>query len=308
MRKTKSLKRNLLNVLLIGLFLFSLVGCVNKNVEEVKPYAKGFIWEAVKGDEVITLVGTMHPAPNTHNLMTEEMIKVVDNCDTIYLEADLSNQNSIQKLQSSLMLKDGETYDKYLNKNEISKINEIIEFYNQKVDQNSMKKLNSFGLGNFLSSLSTVKAGMTTDSLEKELTSYAKEKSKEIAEIEGIDYQINLLKDVYTWDYVKMLINDFTEEDSNKTVEVAKQLFDNYVTGDLEKAEGLEKQEDMKTKYPREYNLLIYDRNINMAEKIDNLVGNGKKDVVAVGYRHFLGEDSLLNMLEDKGFTIKRIN
>lgn len=44
-----------------------------------------------------------------------------------------------------------------------------------------------------------------------------------------------------------------------------------------------------------------------MTEKIDVMVQEDKEYMVAVGYLHYFGEDSILKLLEAKGYTIKEV-
>ena len=123
---------------------------------------------------------------------------------------------------------------------------------------------------------------------------------------ESLGFQINLLNEIYTWDYLKDYINEYNEESKNKELEILKELFENYVNSDIDSAKKLEasSREEIDEEI---YNLFNIERNKGMANKIDELIKDGKKRVVAVGYRHYIGEDSVLDYLEEKGYTIKKL-
>lgn len=52
----------------------------------------------------------------------------------------------------------------------------------------------------------------------------------------------------------------------------------------------------------------ISPRNVQMAEKIEEVVQNENKPFIAIGYLHFAGESGLLSLLEEKGYTVAQIH
>ncbi|MBR5638952.1 MAG: TraB/GumN family protein [Muribaculaceae bacterium] len=55
-----------------------------------------------------------------------------------------------------------------------------------------------------------------------------------------------------------------------------------------------------------EAELLFYKRNRNWMEKITQILPN-QRALIVVGVGHFFGEDGLLNMLEEKGYTVEPV-
>lgn len=292
------------SLILVFMFLVTLVGCKQKVVEDTRPVAKGFIWEATSSNgEVVTLVGTMHPAPKTHILLNDKLKEILNNSDVLTVEVDMTAASSTTNLQKSLYLEEGDNIENYLSSEEISKLSEILKPYNQKID--SIKNLNPFGINNIINTNHLSEIGFGSGSTDALLLTEARKNNIEIDEIEGLGFQINLMNQIYTWDYLKDYINQYNEESKNKELEITKELFENYVNSDIESAKKLEvssREEDGEL-----YKIIGIDRNKNMANKIDELIKDGKKRVVAVGYRHYIGEDSVLDYLEEKGYTIKKL-
>ncbi len=292
-------------LILIFMVLVTLGGCKQKVVEDTRPVAKGFIWEATSSNgEVVTLVGTMHPAPKTHILLNDKLKEILNNSDVLTVEVDIMAASSTTNLQKSLYLKDGDNIENYLSSEEISKLSEILMPYNQKID--SIKNLNPFGINQVLSANQISEIGFGSGSTDALLLTEAKGNKIEVDEIEGLGFQINLMNQIYTWDYLKDYINQYNEESKNKELEITEELFENYVNSDIDSAEKLEV--NYREEADKElYNLIATERNKNMANRIDELIKDGKKRVVAVGYRHYIGEDSVLDYLEEKGYTIKKL-
>lgn len=54
--------------------------------------------------------------------------------------------------------------------------------------------------------------------------------------------------------------------------------------------------------------VMLTDRNIGMAEKIEGYLNSNKEEeyFIVVGALHYLGEYGIIELLEDKGFTVVR--
>ena len=293
------------SLILVFVILTILGGCKPRVVEDTRPVAKGFIWEATstKG-EVVTLVGTMHPAPKTHILLNDKLKEVLNNSDVLTVEVDLTSASNMNSLQKSVYLKNGDNIENYLSSEEISKLSEILKPYKQNVDQ--IKNLNAYGINQVIMMNQLSEIGFGSGSTDTLLLTEAKKNKIEVDEIEGLDFQIKLLNDIYNWESLKGFINEYDDELKNKSLENTKKLFDNYVNSDVDLAEKLEAS--LRIEDEKLYEVLNIERNKGMANKIDELIKDGKKRVVAVGYRHYIGEDSVLDYLEEKGYTIKKID
>lgn len=55
---------------------------------------------------------------------------------------------------------------------------------------------------------------------------------------------------------------------------------------------------------PNSYKLLISDRNNNWLPKVEAMFGNDKSEFILVGVAHLAGQDSLLTLLENRGYTV----
>ena len=292
------------SLILVFMVLVTLVGCNPKSSEDKRPVAEGFIWEATSSQgEVVTLVGTMHPAPNTHILLNDKLKEILNSSDVLTVEVDVTLDNNLDKNNKSMYLDTGDTIENYLSQDEVTKLSEILKSYNVNIDK--VKNYNSHVIAQLISNLVLGKINYNAGSTDMLLIIEAKKNKIEVDEIESMDFQINLLKDLFDWETLKLMINEYDDEYVNEELEIATNLFNNYVNSDIESAEKIEvlaREEDSET-----YNIISTERNKAMADKIDELIKDGKKRVVAVGYRHYVGEDSVLDFLEEKGYTIEKL-
>lgn len=301
--------KNLISIFLIAFFATTLISCNNKPVE--KEISKGYIWEATNGNNSINLVGTIHLGSNNINFLNDDIKRIIDETDVLSVELDLSLKENIEKVQSAGYLKDGETIENYLSEVEINKLCSIINTLSPNFDSKKIKTLNSFSLNSLLTNLCYAKAGIIGNGLDLIMINGVKLRKTNgdnitINELEGVDSQLETISETFTWEYLKKYLNDYSNSNIDEEIDVAKNLFNAFKNGDIEFIE--ESNNKMKIDNPEYYNIMLTNRNIDMANKIDELVKDSKKHTVAVGAAHFIGDDSILKFLEEKGYTITRVN
>lgn len=301
--------KNLLSIFIIAFFTTTLVTCNNKPIE--KEVSKGYIWEATNGSTSVNLVGTIHLGSNNINFLNDDIKRIIDETDVLSVELDLSLKENIQKTQSSGYLKDGKTIENYLSEDEINKLSSIINTLSPKFNIKEINNLNSFSLISLLTNLCYAKAGILGNGLDLIMINGVKLRKANgdnitINELEGVDYQLETINKTFTWEYLKKYLNDYSNSNIDEEVDIAKNLFNAYKTGDIEFIE--ESNNKMKNDNPEYYKIMLTDRNIGMTNKIDELIKDGKNHTVAVGAAHFIGEDGILKLLEEKGYKITRVN
>lgn len=301
--------KNLLSIFIIAFFTTTLVACNNKPIE--KEVSKGYIWEATNGSTSVNLVGTIHLGSNNINFLNDDIKRIIDETDVLSVELDLSLKENIEKTQSSGYLKDGKTIENYLSEDEINKLSSIINTLSPKFNIKEINNLNSFSLSSLLTNLCYAKAGILGNGLDLIMINGVKLRKANgdnitINELEGVDYQLETINKTFTWEYLKKYLNYYSNSNIDEEVDIAKNLFNSYKTGDIEFIE--ESNNKMKNDSPEYYKIMLTDRNIGMTNKIDELIKDGKKHTVAVGAAHFIGEDGILKLLEEKGYKITRVN
>ena len=299
--------KNLLSIFIIAFFTTTLVACNNKSIE--KEVSKGYIWEATNGSTSVNLVGTIHLGSNNINFLNDDIKRIIDETDVLSVELDLSLKENIEKTQSSGYLKDGKTIENYLSEDEINKLSSIINTLSPKFNIKEINNLNSFSLISLLTNLCYAKAGILGNGLDLIMINgvkLRKANGDNITIIEGVDYQLETINKTFTWEYLKKYLNDYSNSNIDEEVDIAKNLFNAYKTGDIEFIE--ESNNKMKNDNPEYYKIMLTDRNIGMTNKIDELIKDGKNHTVAVGAAHFIGEDGILKLLEEKCYKITRVN
>ena len=291
-----------------GLLIVPLVSCgktteviENKVVEVSSEATKGFIWEATKDDKTIYLAGTMHPAPPKVNFFNDNINEIIEKTDAVALEIDITSEELIPDVQeyalNNYYLKDGELKD-LLTEEEGDKLDVILEKLG--INYRDIKSVNEDGANDVLTSYIFQKLGFLGEVFDEQLAKKYKEKGKEVIELETVGFQNDLINKHTTVETLKETINDFDNMFA-ETEKSANDLLTGYINGDIEVGEiGVENSKKEEALYKD----LIIDRNIGMVEKINGFMKEDKSYLVAVGYLHFFGEDSIIKLMEEQGYTI----
>ncbi len=139
--------------------------------------------------------------------------------------------------------------------------------------------------------------------LEKTMEKRATKDKKTTDGFETADFQIGLFAKLTDEQQDEMLSQSFDELKS------AKKMIDDMIkawkVGD---PEGLAKLMDEGFKdHPDLKKLLLTDRNASWVEPIENLLKGDKKTMVMVGAGHLCGPESVVELLEKRGWKLQRL-
>ncbi|SHJ41007.1 hypothetical protein SAMN02745163_01895 [Clostridium cavendishii DSM 21758] len=297
----KILSKTLISILLLS-FSISFLGCEKPKKTETATTTKGFIWKVTSNDKHLYLVGTMHPSPKDCNFFNESINKIIDESSGIAVECNMKKDNNFQSKALSLINLSKGTIEDSLTKDEISKLKQLCK--DNDINYDDIKKLSPLGILQTFQNKLLNKIDFTGPSFDSLLINEFNGKKKEIVELESVDFQLDLSSKIYNIDTLKKCLNEDNNKSNNIDKENVIKLFDAFKDGSLSYPEE-SIREDKKN--PEYYKLLVYDRNINMTSKIENLLNSGKVYMVAVGYKHYVGEDSIIEHLKEKGYKIERL-
>lgn len=149
-----------------------------------------------------------------------------------------------------------------------------------------------------------VKAGYDPQSgVELILKARADAAGKPVHGFETIDRQIGILAGMSEADQLAFLRSTL-EAWEDATVEL-DQMVDAWATGDVATLERVSVDE-MREEAPAVYQALLVQRNTDWAGQIQTLLAGSGTAFIAVGAAHLAGEDSVQEILEDRGVTVTR--
>lgn len=244
------------------------------------------------------LFGTMHLMCAADTRLSETLKTVIKESDEIYFEIDMDNfmemlgamkylkMNGNKKLQDFLTAEEYQKVKDYFTKNPGIMTLEMMQYFKPY----------------FISSMISEKAMACVNDggMEQSIMEESKQYKKEIKGLETVAFQASVFDSIPYELQAKELVKYLDSADQN--IENTKELIAVYKSQNLKKIQELTEKEEGSTS--QFMDLLLYNRNTDWVQKINNIMPAGKV-LFAVGAAHLPGEKGLINLLKKKGYTLK---
>ncbi|OPZ84811.1 MAG: TraB family protein [Firmicutes bacterium ADurb.Bin419] len=272
--------------------------------------SKGAFWKVSDEDSSVYLLGSIHLADRSMYPLSKDILKAYDESDYLAVEVDISNQQEVAAymLQKAFYTDDNTLY-KSLPKEVYDRFVEVIEpmgirpeFYN---------KFKPWYAALIAQSLMYTENSLSAEiGIDMFFVNKASGK-KEILEIEGTKFQVDMFDSFSTELQVEFLASSLGDDETNEeSMDGLNELIKLWKMGNVEELGKIVKSEEAETEAMREFNeKLWYSRDTNMAEKVRTYLADpeGKTYFVVVGAGHMVGENGIVDQLDDE-YEIKHIN
>ncbi|GEN46210.1 TraB/GumN family protein [Alkalibacillus haloalkaliphilus] len=308
--------KRLLKLTILSLIALILIGCDEElTVEDVEipEKSEAFFWEAEHNDKTIYFLGTLHAGHEDMYPMRDEIENAMDETELLLSEYNESNDeirleyNEIR--DSYTQLPSGHQLSDYLSDEQMDDVRKIeselnVPFYLL----NAMKPWRIQSL--YESYLLSVISDYTSEQSVEEYLYDRMLDNSEGMPLEDLETNLQNVRDRDMVYQVYML-----EQVLNKPYSEAETHVETEITAWRAGEESLvdtsrEVSKDAESPGIEEIHIeeMFFNRDIQMAEKIDEVVHNHEEDtiMVAAGYLHFFGPDNILELLEEKGYEIER--
>ncbi|MFT7823300.1 MAG: TraB/GumN family protein [Sulfurimonas sp.] len=274
----------------------------------VKPL---FLWQASKGETVLYLFGTMHLADPSLQKLPAQLEKVLSGSDAIYTEVAI--EPAVQMRANELMIRrDSRTLKSILPAALYKRSSDYLRSINPALKIYPFEKMKLWAFSATLQFLEARMKYPNLPSIDAVIYRKAKALGKETGGIESIEEQLAAMEALS--DKEQLLMHEATLDYLEENKDYTEKMRALYVKGD-EKAlmdyimEVMFTVEKYRQLEQRLMQLLLYDRNIRMAERIMQKVTENPQKVYlfAFGAMHFLDKGSVIELLEKEGFRIERI-
>jgi uncharacterized protein YbaP (TraB family) len=139
--------------------------------------------------------------------------------------------------------------------------------------------------------------------LDRFLADQAKRGDKIIRGLETLEFQFGLLDQLSSSEQDSMLRETLSELDLlNKAVE---QVVQSWLSGDVRAVEDL-LLASMR-EYPAVHRKVVIDRNRRWLPDLIKMLEQGEKALVVVGAAHLVGENGLIELLKQRGYTVEQL-
>lgn len=135
-----------------------------------------------------------------------------------------------------------------------------------------------------------------------------KAENKEVIELEGIEYQLNMF-DSFS-ENVQLKLLELSLDYEGDLRQEMEELIEVWKMGDEKQMIEIMMEDGDKSKeYDIYINALLDERNAGMTEKITQFLteGSGETYFVIVGAAHYVGEKGIIKLLENQGFEVENL-
>jgi len=263
------------------------------------------IWVAKDFDSTLYLYGTVHLLPSDLDWQKDDMRGAFDEAGTIFFEVDTGNDGQIQAavLTTSLgMRQDGLRLSDSLDSYQLKLLDAAS--HNGNISLAALDSMKPWLASEFLTVAAATNAGLSPElSADDALKSRAKREQKNVIYLETIEDQIRVSADQPQSIQLSLLTE--TLEGFNTLGDDLTNVANAWAVGGTDYLTR-EMLIPMKSKSPIIYEALITERNKKWTAQFVKFLEGSGTGFAAVGTSHFLGADSVIEMLREQGYEVSR--
>ncbi|MBR5725974.1 MAG: TraB/GumN family protein [Muribaculaceae bacterium] len=256
------------------------------------------------------ILGTYHFAPATMIDKIPGMDQAFEGCDVVV--GEIENENMLdpksQALAAQAMIAPRDsTLDKLFTPEEYSIVEQVFNKYfgamGVKLKQMNMMKPSA--ISTQMQAMQAIKYFPTlnvNDLIDMAVQNRANEAGKPSLAFETIEEQVDLLFNAPLTEQAQDLLEACKKDDLFMTQ--SSKLVEAYLAQDLSRLEAIITDPEIGGDDAETMDALIYDRNRSWAEKLVTMMPE-RSCLVCVGAGHLPGNQGLLQLLRDRGYTVE---
>jgi uncharacterized protein YbaP (TraB family) len=288
-------------LLLITIIFLSSVQAGNNSSDRT-----GFLWKVRSKTGVVYLVGSIHAYRSELFPLPKKMEDAFDKSDALAIEANINEitPESMMTMINGAFYQDRSTLEKHLSREMYEKTVQKVKDFGLPLElfQNSKP----WFVALTITSMGLQKIGLNPEhGMDKYFLKKAENK-KRIVELESIDFQVNLLSGFSDAEQELFLVSalrdlEFLKKEINTILKA-------WNTGDTKTIETFVSNSlrDDPRMLPI-YEKLVFERNNNMASKIEDYLRTNEQHFVVVGAAHLVGKDGIIEILNKKGYSVEQL-
>lgn len=268
----------------------------------------------------LNMMGTIHLVPDTAELVPQYVTDIYESSSGVAVEYDVTRLSgdmvaAIQYL-SYYVLDDGSAITDHISQETYDRAKAYLT--DAGLYQEGLEAYNAAYWQSLVSNAALLKIeGMSATGIDAYFIGLAKKDGKEVRDIEKLETQMNvitLLSDGYNEYAINELLDELEAENGEDALkESFMELYTAWAQGNtdafgtLEEAESSEIPAEFAEEYAEYSRRLLDDRNVGMADAAEQYIKNGDNIFYMVGFGHFCGDGSVIDLLKQRGYTVERI-
>ncbi len=267
------------------------------------------MWKLKGAHGTVYLFGSVHVMKKEVHWETAKVKEALGASDTLYLEIAGLDDASIQAARPEIMqlgTDPGHALSTKISKTDVDLLDSAVKSMGLPGEQ-ALEPMQPWLVYLTLSVLPAIQAGYDPNSgIDKTLEAEAKAAGKPVKGFETMSEQMHYVADMPLPLQTQMLHQ--TLVDLPTSVSQTNTMVADWTRGDVDAIARMENDE-MKAKYPELYDRLLVKRNERFADTLAGILKDPATGTlfVAIGAGHIAGPDSVLKMLEARGFNAVRV-
>ncbi len=267
---------------------------------------KSFLWKIQSKTSTVYVLGSIHLAKKEVYPLPEKIENAFVESDSLVVEANVNDIKKIdtQKIMESAFYPANDALEKHVSPETFEWVKKETDGLGIPLDLLNRQK--PWFLAMTLVALESMKLGLDPNlGIDKYFLSKAEGKKK-IIELESLEYQISLLSGFSDKDQELFLI--YTLKDLHIMEKEVTQLIQAWVSGDTQRMESiLTRSVSEDKRLSGIFEKLIFERNREMASKIEDFLRTKETYFVIVGAGHLVGRRGVIGLLGGKGYLIDQL-
>ena len=266
------------------------------------------MWKVKGVHGTVYLFGTVHVMRKDIVWETPKVKAALNSSDTLYLEIADIGEDAMKAMQP-VILKMGLDMEHPLSTkismDDVAALDTIVHDAGMP-GESAIEPMRPWLVTITLSLLPLQKSGYDPAlGIDQVLSAQAKTQNKPVKGFETAEQQLHVLADFPESDQVIMLHEAIV--DLPKAGPQMEDVITSWTKGDVEKIASIDNDE-LKVKHPDLYQKILVKRNEGFADQLAALLKDPATGTVfaGIGAGHLAGPDSVLKMLEKKGYTVSR--
>ena len=297
MKKKYAAIASLLIVFVLALPASSGAGAPAKN--------KHFFWKVHAAAGTVYILGSIHYLKKNVYPLDSVIEDAFLKSNVLAVEANVDDLSRVdmENLMARVFYQDEDTLEKHLSSETYELLKKELGEYGIPIEL--VYRERPWFVSLTLTSLELLKLGFDPDyGIDRHFLSEAGG-TKRIEELESVNYQIDLLSSFSDPDQELFLL--YTLQDLHLMSRESDELLGAWRSGDTRMMESLVFRGEVSGKQiSRVYEKLLYERNRNMASRIEAFLRTKDTYFVVVGAAHLVGTKGIVETLRRKGYVIEQ--
>jgi len=292
--------------------LFTLIFAVCSACTQTVVQKSGTLLWKVSGKDLTKpsyILGTLHLKPGEYLDSIPGARAALQSCEQVVGEVNMSDMTAMQmQAQQAMMMTSDTTYRMLYSEEDYRFVNEkVTSFIGAGLGQMGMLKPAAINQMVVIFAYQKYFPDINVENtLDVYIQTEARKEQKSVLGLETADHQLYVLFGMTSLQRQADVLL-CTMKNIDKLLAFAPELINDYNQGDLDKLyQSLEKSNEICPPLPSEIDALNKDRNTAWMQKLPEMMKE-KSSFIAVGALHLAGEEGLLNLLKEAGYTVEPV-